>query len=202
MVQRRIQRRLLSRAAAKFQYQEDVRSNAEPQNFTRKAICRIRADLLSLTSADQSKEADLEWSISNDQTVVKANLVESDNPIIVASKELYQDLRVAFAEPVSRTEVYFPKGAVLLNAALACLEDENSIKKLMLDYLGQNLDLQGDTLTEREKTILIEGSLKLFEKKDISINRRLYKWIFGGDIDNEIEITPENKKVYQLNQGI
>lgn len=121
---------------------------------------------------------------------------------MTASRDLYDNLREAFAEPVSRTEVYFPKGAVLLNAALACLEDENSVKKLMLDYLGQYLNLQEDTLTEREKTILIEGGMKLFEKKDISINRRLYKWIFGGDIDNEIEITAENRKVVSLKSGL
>jgi hypothetical protein len=131
-------------------------------------------------------------------TVVQDNPVEVDDPVVISSRELYENLRVAFSEPVSKTEIYFPKGAVLLNAALACLEDENSVKKLMLDYLGLYLNLKDDILTEKEKTILIEGALKLFEKKDISINRRLYKWIFGGDIDNEIEITNENRKVASL----
>lgn len=102
------------------------------------------------------------------------------------------------SEQISKTTIYFPKGAVVLNAALACLEDENSVKKLMLDYLGTYLDLKDDILNEREKTILVEGALKLFEKKDISINRRLYKWIFGGDIDNEIEINEGNAKVVTL----
>ena len=122
-------------------------------------------------------------------------LVESDDPIIAASKELYDCLRVAMSEPVNKTVIYYPKGAVVLNAALACLEDESSIKKLMLDYLVLYVDLKDDILTEKEKTILVEGALKLFEKKDIAINRRLYKWIFGGDIDNEIEITEVNQKV-------
>jgi hypothetical protein len=120
--------------------------------------------------------------------------VESDDPLVVASKDLYESLRLSMAEPPSKS-IYFPKGAVVLNAALACLEDESSVKKLMLDYLGLYLDLSEETLSEKEKTILIEGALKLFEKKDISINRRLYKWIFGGDIDNEIEINEGNKKV-------
>lgn len=121
--------------------------------------------------------------------------MESDDTIVSSSKELYDSLRLYMSEQTSRTTVYFPKGAVILNAALACLEDESSVKKLMLDYLGLYLDLKEDTLTEKEKTILIEGSLKLFEKKDISINRRLYKWIFGGDIDNEIEINERNVQV-------
>ena len=99
---------------------------------------------------------------------------------------------------IPKQVVYFPKGSVVLNAALACLEDEPSIKKLMLDYLGNYLSLSEDLLTQREKTILLEGALKLFEKKDISINRRLYKWIFGGDIDSEIAITSENEKGFGL----
>jgi hypothetical protein len=124
--------------------------------------------------------------------------VEAEDPITVSSKDLYDCLRVSMSEQISKTTIYFPKGAVVLNAALACLEDENSVKKLMLDYLGTYLDLKDDILNEREKTILVEGALKLFEKKDISINRRLYKWIFGGDIDNEIEINEGNAKVVTL----
>lgn len=124
--------------------------------------------------------------------------MESDDPIVASSKELYDSLRVSMSDQPSKTEVYFPKGAVVLNAALACLEDESSVKKLMLDYLGTYLDLSENTLSEKEKTIMIEGALKLFEKKDISINRRLYKWIFGGDIDNEIEINEGNAKVGTL----
>ena len=124
--------------------------------------------------------------------------MEAEDPITVSSKDLYDCLRVSMSEQISKTTIYFPKGAVVLNAALACLEDENSVKKLMLDYLGTYLDLKDDILNEREKTILVEGALKLFEKKDISINRRLYKWIFGGDIDNEIEINEGNAKVITL----
>ena len=124
--------------------------------------------------------------------------MEAEDPITVSSKDLYDCLRVSMSEQISKTTIYFPKGAVVLNAALACLEDENSVKKLMLDYLGTYLDLKDDILNEREKTILVEGALKLFEKKDISINRRLYKWIFGGDIDNEIEINEGNAKVVTL----
>jgi len=116
----------------------------------------------------------------------------------VVCKELYDDLLHVICEPPNNYQIYFPKGSVVLSAALACMEDEASIKKLMLDYLGNHLDLNEDVLTEKEKIVLLEGAIKLFEKKDISINRRLYKWIFGGDIDNEIEVTRENSKGFQL----
>ena len=116
------------------------------------------------------------------------------------SKELYDNLKTAIIEPPTpnRNNVYFPKGSVVLNASLACFEDEASIKKLILDYLGAHLNLNEEILTHNEKRVLIEGALKLLEKKDISINRRLYKWIFGGDIDNEISITSDNQQGFQL----
>ena len=82
-----------------------------------------------------------------------------------------------------------------MHASLACLEDDGTIKKAMLDYLSNYVDLNESILTQKDKTLLLEGAIKLFEKKDISINRRLYKWIFVGDIDNEIVINKENKQV-------
>ena len=111
---------------------------------------------------------------------------------------MYDELKTAINEPPKQYQIYFPKGSVVLSAALACMEDEASIKKLMLDYLGNHISLNEEILSKKEKIVLLEGAIKLFEKKDISINRRLYKWIFGGDIDNEIEITTENKQGFEL----
>jgi len=126
--------------------------------------------------------------------------VEGSDPMTIISKELYDNLKVAVNESpaLGKYQVYFPKGSVVLNASLACFEDEASIKKLILDYLGAHLNLNDDVLSQKERRVLIEGAIKLFEKKDISINRRLYKWIFGGDIDNEIVINSENQNGFQL----
>lgn len=48
-------------------------------------------------------------------------------------------------------------------------------------------------MSEAEKLILVEGIVKLLERKDMSINRRIYKWLFGGDVDNEIVIDDSNR---------
>ena len=65
--------------------------------------------------------------------------------------------------------------------------------------MDQYLPLGSDEhLKESEKLILMEGTIKLLEKKDISINRRVYKWVFGGDVDNEIIINEENKMGFSM----
>ena len=60
---------------------------------------------------------------------------------------------------------------------LACFEDENGLtKRTILDFANSYIDLEKSTfLTKLDKEILVEGAIKLLEKKDLSITRRVYK---------------------------
>lgn len=101
---------------------------------------------------------------------------------------------------VQNIEIYFPEGKVLVNTCLACLEDEQvAVRRAILDLIEPYLPLNSDAyLSKDEKLAIVEGAVKLQEKKDISINRRVYKWLFGGDVDNEIVINDENKDNFEL----
>lgn len=117
-----------------------------------------------------------------------------------SQKRLFDTLITAVEMDIYETKVFFPKGAVITSSCLACLEDESVIiRRAILDFIGSYIPLDNDDLlTKDDKLVLVEGTLCLLEKKDISINRRIYKWLFSGDVDNEIKITAENKDNFDL----
>lgn len=92
----------------------------------------------------------------------------------------------------------FPnKSSLTLNAVIACLEDENQlIKRQMLDFLFTHLKLSNDYLSEQDKLVLVEAVTQLLIRKDLSVTRRVNQWLFGKpDLDNKYQITERNKYV-------
>jgi len=80
----------------------------------------------------------------------------------------------------------------VINALLACLEDERKlIIQSALDFMISHLSISGDFLSENEKIILVQGMLCLYLNKDnSSLIRRMNIWFFGK---------PNEGNVYVLN---
>ena len=72
----------------------------------------------------------------------------------------------------------FPnKSSLIINAVIACLEDENLlVQRMSLDFLNSHLKLSYELFIADEKLILVEAVLYLLIKKDLSICRRVYTW--------------------------
>jgi hypothetical protein len=44
-----------------------------------------------------------------------------------------------------------------------------------------HLRIKSDLLTEDDRAVLVEALLRLFKKKEISITKRVNRWIFGKE---------------------
>jgi len=84
---------------------------------------------------------------------------------------------------------------LVLNALIACLEDENVlVQKMALDFMYSHFKLASDIFSDNEKFILVEAALSLLIRKDQQILRRVYTWIFGPpDMENKYQVTEKNK---------
>ena len=93
-------------------------------------------------------------------------------------------------------EIEYPnKSSLVINALIAGLEDENTlVQRITLDFMFSHFKLSCDLFTEEEKCILVEAALRLLIKKDLSLTRRIYTWLFGPpDLENKYQITEKNK---------
>ena len=92
-------------------------------------------------------------------------------------------------------KVEYPnKSSLVINALIACLEDENVlVQKIALDFLYTHFKPQSDLFNTQEKYILVEAALNLLMKKDQQILRRVYTWLFGPpDMENKYQVTEKN----------
>lgn len=56
-----------------------------------------------------------------------------------------------------------------------------------------HLRIKSEYLGENEKEVLVEALLRLFKKKEISITKRVNRWLFGKeDEENRYLITEKN----------
>ena len=95
----------------------------------------------------------------------------------------------------SEINIEYPnKCSLVLNALIACLEDENVlVQKMCLDFMYSHFKLASDIFSENEKCILVEAALSLLIRKDQQILRRVYTWIFGPpDMENKYQVTEKN----------
>lgn len=93
-------------------------------------------------------------------------------------------------------EIEYPnKSSLVLNSLIAGLEDENTlVQRITLDFLYSHFKLSGDLFTVQEKCILVEAALRLLIRKDLSITRRVYTWMFGPpDLENKYQVTEKNQ---------
>ncbi|CAK55597.1 unnamed protein product (macronuclear) [Paramecium tetraurelia] len=83
-----------------------------------------------------------------------------------------------------------------VSALISSLEDENQlIKRQALDMMYTHLK---SNVIQESKEILVEASLKLLIRKDLSVTRRVNQWLFGKpDMDNKYQITEQNKDILQ-----
>ena len=98
-------------------------------------------------------------------------------------------------DDASLPENNFPRvGSLVVNALISSLcEDEPLIKRTALDFMFTHLRIKSEYLGENEKEVLVEALLRLFKKKEISITKRVNRWLFGKeDEENRYLITEKN----------
>lgn len=98
-------------------------------------------------------------------------------------------------EKLSEDQKFFPnKSTLVINAILACLEDENSnVQKAVLEFMYTHLKLNKKLFTKGDKLILVEAVLYLLIKKENAHDRRVYDWLFGKpNLDNKYEVENNN----------
>lgn len=93
-------------------------------------------------------------------------------------------------------EIEYPnKSSLVLNALIAALEDEsNFVQRIALDFMYSHFKLNCDLFNTNEKTILVEATLRMLIRKDLSLTRRIYTWLFGPpDLENKYQVTEKNQ---------
>jgi len=67
-----------------------------------------------------------------------------------------------------------------MSALISSLEEEDSvIRRCALDFMQSHLRIKSDKLGNKERSVLVEALLRLFHRKDISIAKRVNRWLFG-----------------------
>ena len=85
---------------------------------------------------------------------------------------------------------YMPHRAQTINALVECLEDENLIQRMALDFLKSHCPLfEIQALQENEKVVLLEACLKIFKKGEYAKVRRVCEWAnLDSDDRDEIQL--------------
>lgn len=108
--------------------------------------------------------------------------------------------------------VVSPEPGLLVRALVSCLDTDNDIliKRGVLDLLIQKLHLCSPVLefitTFEDKKLLIIGCCKITLNKDMSLNRRIWKWLLGptgiagsNSVEN-LNTIKENRELYGKNE--
>jgi len=62
-----------------------------------------------------------------------------------------------------------------------------------------HLKLNFEYFSDKEKMIFVEAVLYLLYRKELSLTRRVYSWLFGKpNLDNKYEINEKNKLVFLI----
>lgn len=110
-----------------------------------------------------------------------------------------QKIREGVDDP-SLPENNFPRmGTLVVGALISTLEEEEPIiRRTALDFMFSHLRIKSDRLGESERGVLVEALLRLFRKKEISITKRVNRWLFGKeDEENRFLITEKNEFVVE-----
>ena len=85
---------------------------------------------------------------------------------------------------------YPHKSTLVINAILACLEDESPVvQRTVLEFMYTHLKLSMKLFTKADKLVLVEAVLYLLIKKENTHDRRIYDWLFGKpNLDNKYAV--------------
>ena len=138
------------------------------------------------------------------QAPFKNTILQDENQIKLNSVPLMVSQGIAqIKEGIDSniTENNFPNlNTLVINALISCLEeDQPLIRRAVLDFLFSHLRIKSELLGDEEKKVLVQALLRLFKKKEISITKRVNRWIFGKeDEDNQYTINEKNQFVIPL----
>lgn len=155
-----------------------------------------------LASPDKKEEKDQQ---PNDQGAITEQAIEEPSGALSNFNEEFAKQRELLLKELNETglnnednEVFYPnKSSLVVNAVLSCLEDENTlVQRNALDFMYSHLKLGFEYFTDNEKMIFVEAVLYLLYRKELSLTRRVYSWLFGKpNLDNKYELTEKNKFV-------
>ncbi len=84
-----------------------------------------------------------------------------------------------------------------MSALISCLEEDSQIiKRAALDFMFSHLRIKSEILNGNDKRLLVEALVGLFKRKEISICKRVNRWLFGKeDEENQYKIHEKNEFV-------
>ncbi|ORM42266.1 Histone acetyltransferase GCN5 [Babesia sp. Xinjiang] len=87
--------------------------------------------------------------------------------------------------PPERVEILVPHRHVLVMKSLEATTEDDSLLVLreMINMLIKHFPMNSDILSDVDKSVLCRQCLKLLTKRNWSLNRRLYHWIFNATND-------------------
>lgn len=114
-----------------------------------------------------------------------------------AKQKLKKDIEEKNGELSDEQKFYPNKSTLVVNAILACLEDDNTtVQKAVLEFMYTHLKLDKNLFSKADKLILVEAVLYLLIKN--VHDRRIYDWLFGKpNLDNKYDIE-NNNYVFEL----
>lgn len=149
---------------------------------------------MSLSSKREEKEPEV---LMTEQIIEETqNAVSNINEDFAKMREpLLKELTEAGINNNDNETNYPNKSSLVVNAILACLEDENNlVQRNALDFMYTHLKLNFEFFSDKEKMIFVEAVLYLLYRKELSLTRRVYSWMFGKpNLDNKYEINEKNK---------
>ncbi|EGR29100.1 n-terminal domain protein [Ichthyophthirius multifiliis] len=132
-------------------------------------------------------------------------------------KEIQQNLKeskfLSEEEQQSLNNLRFPnKSALIVNALISTLEDENNIcKRCGLDFLINYFPIKENALSENDKFLITQSMLLLLIKNEYSIVWKIHLWLFGepdtdskfqaNDVIIDLYFVEGMKRTFQLNNN-
>ncbi|CDR95652.1 dopey, N-terminal domain containing protein, putative [Babesia bigemina] len=94
--------------------------------------------------------------------------------------------------PPERVDILVPHRHVLVIRSLEATTEDESLLVLreMINLLIKHFPLDSNILSDADKSLLCRQCLKLLTKRNWSLNRRLYQWIFNAT--NDFNTSPES----------
>lgn len=99
-----------------------------------------------------------------------------------------------FKKELVKADSFFPRKDVCLEALVQSFYDEQTlVKKRSLDFIinYMNIETEQSYFVEKDYIVLINQALLSLNTTDLSSKRRIFKYIFGPETDEEEVVFPE-----------